>query len=410
MHICSTNAHPRPLSASYQHRPSFSLQPGAGVEALFAATAPAGAAAGREEGSLVTATRTNLDLDQDVRREGGKEIEYCVCYVKLHIVDRHCRKLIINWQLLQEVFPYIEIGFRNSVRRTTTACGPNPFWNEELTMPFKWESNNCCYNYTHVVLVCIAFSWYHHIFFCHLQSPWWWLFTLKPAKDHWWSLDQSVWWGYRGHPSRRQAEGDQRPSQDREEVARQPHHTLLHSAWERKGKINTTKCAKRKSFTVVCKRLHVIIKNVHVHILGLFFISCLQVDGTFRLDVPLVLLGYTPAHSATTAGTLVQTATNPLLPDLSSTGHTHLQLFIALEPPLSVLPPIKDQVCIMMHNYQGVPPHMQVHCVHMQFESHEDPHMLQQASVWLKKLRGSFPTRNYTVRNSCYTKSVHPCM
>ena len=39
--------------------------------------------------------------------------------------------------LMQEVFPYVEIGFRDSVRRTTTACGPNPFWNEELTMPFK---------------------------------------------------------------------------------------------------------------------------------------------------------------------------------------------------------------------------------------------------------------------------------
>jgi hypothetical protein len=84
----------------------------------------------------------------------------------------------------------------------------------------------------------------------------------------------------------------------------------------------------------------------------------MQVDGTFRLDVPLVLLGYTPARlSASHPLSVAQAAaaTNPLLPDLSSTGHTHLQLFIALEPPLSVLPPIKDQVWIVIHNYQGVP-------------------------------------------------------
>lgn len=92
-------------------------------------------------------------------------------------------------------------------------------------------------------------------------------------------------------------------------------------------------------------------------IVYLSYIS-LQVDGTFRLDVPLVLLGYTPAHSSATHPLSVQAATNPLLPDLSSTGHTHLQLFIALEPPLSVLPPIKDQVWgANPVNNQGIPPH-----------------------------------------------------
>jgi hypothetical protein len=92
------------------------------VEALFATATAQG-----EEGNYLAAataaamtTRTNLDLDQDVRREGGRERER-LCY---------------KWSL-QEVFPYVEIGFRDSVRRTTTACGPNPFWNEELTMPFK---------------------------------------------------------------------------------------------------------------------------------------------------------------------------------------------------------------------------------------------------------------------------------
>ena len=61
-----------------------------------------------------------------------------------------------------------------------------------------------------------------------------------------------------------------------------------------------------------------------------------QVEGTFLLDVPPVLLGYEHPSSLITTQTLTS--------DLKSSGHTHLQLFIALEPPLSVLPPIKDQV------------------------------------------------------------------
>ena len=68
----STGARLRPLSASYQHRPSFSLQPGAGLEALFATATTAEG----EEGNLATAATTrgaNLDLDQDVRRERERE-------------------------------------------------------------------------------------------------------------------------------------------------------------------------------------------------------------------------------------------------------------------------------------------------------------------------------------------------
>ena len=61
-----------------------------------------------------------------------------------------------------------------------------------------------------------------------------------------------------------------------------------------------------------------------------------QVEGTFLLDIPPVLLGYEHPSSLITTQTLTS--------DLKSSGHTHLQLFIALEPPLSVLPPIKDQV------------------------------------------------------------------
>ena len=49
-----------------------------------------------------------------------------------------------------------------------------------------------------------------------------------------------------------------------------------------------------------------------------------------------MILGYEHPSNLITTQTLTS--------DLKSSGHTHLQLFIALEPPLSVLPPIKDQV------------------------------------------------------------------
>ena len=128
-------------------------------------------------------------------------------------------------------------------------------------------------------------------------------------------------------------------------------------------------------------------------------------DGTFCLDVPVVLLGYNTAPPTVTSLSSA-TAANPLL-DLSSTGHTHLQLFIALEPPLSVLPPIKDQVryiTLYQLSILGAPFNF-----FPQFESHEDPHMLQQASIWLKKLRSSFPARNFTVSDSYfYYQYPHP--
>ena len=77
-----------------------------------------------------------------------------------------------------------------------------------------------------------------------------------------------------------------------------------------------------------------------------------QVEGTFLLDVPPVLLGYEHPSSLITTQTLTS--------DLKSSGHTHLQLFIALEPPLSVLPPIKDQVgmnqaCITLNTKFVIP-------------------------------------------------------
>lgn len=53
-----------------------------------------------------------------------------------------------------------------------------------------------------------------------------------------------------------------------------------------------------------------------------------QIEGVFRVEVPMVLLGYSREMGQ----------------ELEMTTHTHLQLFITLEPPLSLLPPLKDKV------------------------------------------------------------------
>ncbi len=54
-----------------------------------------------------------------------------------------------------------------------------------------------------------------------------------------------------------------------------------------------------------------------------------QIEGTFRVNVPLVLLGYN------------QAADDDLLENMTQ---THIQLFVTLEPTLSALPPLSDKV------------------------------------------------------------------
>ena len=44
-------------------------------------------------------------------------------------------------QDLNLVSPYVEVVFGEATKRTTTACGSNPFWNEELSLPFQLVDN-----------------------------------------------------------------------------------------------------------------------------------------------------------------------------------------------------------------------------------------------------------------------------
>lgn len=66
----------------------------------------------------------------------------------------------------------------------------------------------------------------------------------------------------------------------------------------------------------------------------------MQIEGTFRVEVPLVLLGYNQVSDEI----------------LDVMTHTHLQLFVTLEPTLSALPPLTDNVCMhikYMHRIAG---------------------------------------------------------
>lgn len=60
--------------------------------------------------------------------------------------------LFLSSQSLNLVCPYVEVSFRGEVQRTTTACGPNPFWNEELSLPFQWAPwNHYSHPHTHYI-------------------------------------------------------------------------------------------------------------------------------------------------------------------------------------------------------------------------------------------------------------------
>ena len=63
-----------------------------------------------------------------------------------------------------------------------------------------------------------------------------------------------------------------------------------------------------------------------------------QIEGTFVLEIPKLLLGYSTSSAPLDHAHYGQGHTH------QGSGCSHLQLFISLEPPLSSLPPIRDIV------------------------------------------------------------------
>lgn len=54
-------------------------------------------------------------------------------------VDPH-PSVLLSPTLQVLVRPFVEVSFQRSVFQTTTADGPNPCWNEELQLPFRWPA------------------------------------------------------------------------------------------------------------------------------------------------------------------------------------------------------------------------------------------------------------------------------
>ncbi|XP_078612714.1 coiled-coil and C2 domain-containing protein 2A-like isoform X1 [Branchiostoma floridae x Branchiostoma japonicum] len=87
-----------------------------------------------------------------------------------------------------------------------------------------------------------------------------------------------------------------------------------------------------------------------------------QIDGTFRVEAPPVLLGYKRGGGGGTEGLDLQMGGNE---------HTYLTLFITIEPPLTPLEPLKEK-----------------------FDSQEDEKLLFQAEKWQGEVEKRFPKRN----------------
>ena len=87
----------------------------------------------------------------------------------------------------------------------------------------------------------------------------------------------------------------------------------------------------------------------------------------------------------------------------SSNHITHLvrlpPTLLSLSPflPLSLLSSFPSSSLPSFLPPPSLPPPSLLSILFSQFDTHEDPHLLQQASLWLKKLRESYPTRHYTV-------------
>ncbi|CAI8044918.1 Coiled-coil and C2 domain-containing protein 2A [Geodia barretti] len=212
------------------------------------------------------------------------------------------------------VCPFVEVSVTHSdvCQRTSTAAGPNPYWNEELTIPFHPPFGDFSPSNLAKVTDSIQFNLFDEI-------------TIDLLQD------------------------------DRERG------TNIHQRREKRW---------LGSFTLPFSTLH----------------ARTRIEGTFVLEVPKLLLGYSTSSAPLDHTHYGQGHTH------QGSGCSHLQLFISLEPPLSSLPPIRDI-----------------------FSSTEEPHLLRRASQWLRNLYDDHPERQFlaTVLDSTghrviVSRYIHP--
>eukprot|EP00058_Branchiostoma_floridae_P024122 XP_002609612.1 hypothetical protein BRAFLDRAFT_87833 [Branchiostoma floridae] len=102
--------------------------------------------------------------------------------------------------------------------------------------------------------------------------------------------------------------------------------------------------------------------TLFINVFDELIIDILEIDGTFRVEAPPVLLGYKRGGGGGTEGLDLQMGGNE---------HTYLTLFITIEPPLTPLEPLKEK-----------------------FDSQEDEKLLFQAEKWQGEVEKRFPKRN----------------
>ena len=76
-----------------------------------------------------------------------------------------------------------------------------------------------------------------------------------------------------------------------------------------------------------------------------------QIDGTFRVEKPPVLLGYT---NETRRSAAAAAAGGPAEDGMGQVGHgdnTYLTMFVTIEPPLKQADPVKEKVTLLLKVY-----------------------------------------------------------
>ena len=107
------------------------------LAATLSATAhggPAQTEGGGGGGGGGAATGFQQEVRQKCHEHEGRVCVYVFRNLSLMNTHTHTHT---HTQDLNLVSPYIEVAFGEATQRTTTACGPNPFWNEELSLPFQ---------------------------------------------------------------------------------------------------------------------------------------------------------------------------------------------------------------------------------------------------------------------------------
>lgn len=105
-----------------------------------------------------------------------------------------------------------------------------------------------------------------------------------------------------------------------------------------------------------------------------------RVEGSFKVDVPIVLFGYQRAHVGPGSTGSMLLPTVPGSAQAQIVQDTYLSIFVTLDPPLRVIPP-------------GV----------LRFDSDEEQRLLRYSRYWVEMLSGKFPQRNFQAT----TQDIH---